>query len=432
MASIITQANGCRRIEFVVGPTDRRRIRLGRMDMALARAVLRRVESLIAHMLTREPFDADLAKWLAGLDATFHDRLARVGLVNPRTEKTTPESYTLARLMDSFFASITVKESTRTTLLQTRSSLERYFMPETPIERISPLEASLWAKSLSDSGLSPATAAKRIKVAKAIFARAVLWGWIKASPLLSIKPGSMKNRDRIRFVDRDVIAKVVAQSKDPEFRLLIALARFAGLRVPSEALLLKWDHVNWEAGRMTVTSPKTEGAGKGSRVIPLFPELVPFLQAAFDAAPEGSIYVINRTRDSAANFRTHLERLIERAAVPAWPRLWQNLRASRAIELASVFPQHVAAEWIGHSEAIAQAHYLAAREEDFAKAVTLPSDASAAHKAAQSPTEPTRQAATLIAGDLAKVPDFKEKSPSRVLAREGRMTPRGFEPLFSG
>ncbi|MBX3380871.1 MAG: site-specific integrase [Phycisphaeraceae bacterium] len=432
MASIVTQANGLRRIEFVVSPTDRRRIRLGRMEMSLARVVLRRVESLVSHMFTREPFDADLAKWVGDLSDAFHERLARAGLVPPRISTAAPEVVTLAKLLDAFFDAIDVKDSTRTTLLQTRTSLESYFKPAKPIHEIGPLEAELWAKSLRDSELAPATTAKRIKVAKAVFARAVLWNRIKTSPFATVKTGGMKNRERIRFVARDTIAKVLAQSKDPEFRLLIALARYGGLRVPSEALLLTWEHINWAAGRMSITSPKTEGAGKASRVVPIFPELAPFLQAAFDAAPEGSIYVIGRTRDAAANFRTQLERLIKRAAVPAWPRLWQNLRASRACELAADFPQHVAAEWLGHGVAVAQAHYWAAREEDFARALLTPAEAKAAQNAAQSPNGKTEQEATAETSVGAKQPVLKEKSPSRNSAREGRMTPRGFEPLFSG
>jgi hypothetical protein len=41
------------------------------------------------------------------------------------------------------------------------------------------------------------------------------------------------------------------------------LARFGGLRTPSETLSLPLANLDWEHGAMTVISPKTEGHGLG-------------------------------------------------------------------------------------------------------------------------------------------------------------------------
>ena len=48
-------------------------------------------------------------------------------------------------------------------------------------------------------------------------------------------------------------------------------------------------------------------------------------------------------------------------------KLWQNLRASRATELAGVFPGHVASAFLGHSERVAQKHDWQVTDEDFKK-----------------------------------------------------------------
>ena len=48
-------------------------------------------------------------------------------------------------------------------------------------------------------------------------------------------------------------------------------------------------------------------------------------------------------------------------------KLWQNLRASRATELAGVFPGHVASAFLGHSERVAQKHVWQVTDEDFKK-----------------------------------------------------------------
>jgi hypothetical protein len=117
-------------------------------------------------------------------------------------------------------------------------------------------------------------------------------------------------------------------------------------------------------------------------VIPLFPELVPHLREVFEQAQPGSRYVITRCRQASVNLRTHLLRILKRASVQPWPRLFQNLRASRETELAEIFPLHVVVAWMGNSAPIAAKHYLQLRDEDFERAIKAPT--SAAHNAAQS------------------------------------------------
>jgi hypothetical protein len=68
------------------------------------------------------------------------------------------------------------------------------------------------------------------------------------------------------------------------------------------------------------------------------------------------------------NLRTGLLRIIRRAALKPWPRLWQNLRASRETELAAEHPTHVVCAWIGNTELVAARHYLQVTEADFERA----------------------------------------------------------------
>ena len=97
----------------------------------------------------------------------------------------------------------------------------------------------------------------------------------------------------------------------------------------------------------------------------------PFLtDMASEAAPEGAIYVVPRTRDSAVNLRTQFQRIIERAGVTPWPKLFQNLRSTRETELANEFPIHVVCEWIGNSRPVAMKHYLQTTEEHFEAAAS--------------------------------------------------------------
>ena len=126
------------------------------------------------------------------------------------------------------------------------------------------------------------------------------------------------------------------------------MSRFAGLRVPSEPCSMRWRDIDWSGNRMTVHSPKTEHhLGKGERVVPIFPELRPYLDELFAAATKGFELTVNPDdwvlpsfrREAAddgdwrgVNLRTQFKKILKRAGVTPWPRLWHNLRASRQTE----------------------------------------------------------------------------------------------------
>lgn len=79
--------------------------------------------------------------------------------------------------------------------------------------------------------------------------------------------------------------------------------------------------------------------------------------------------VAPRASDPNVNLRTELGRIIGRAGVKVWPKLFQNLRSTRETELASRSPIHVVCEWIGNSEIVATNHYLQVTDEDFEAAL---------------------------------------------------------------
>ncbi|MGV3609241.1 MAG: tyrosine-type recombinase/integrase [Planctomycetaceae bacterium] len=156
------------------------------------------------------------------------------------------------------------------------------------------------------------------------------------------------------------------------WRLLFGLSRFAGLRCPSEHLELRWADIDWARDRMIVRSPKTEHHdGRDCRVVPIFKELRPLLVEAKKEAPKDAEFVITLCRDSAINLRSRLTRIIEKAGLKPWPKLWQNLRSTRQTELASEFPIHAVCEWLGNSVTVAARHYLRVTESDFQRAAGL-------------------------------------------------------------
>ena len=119
-------------------------------------------------------------------------------------------------------------------------------------------------------------------------------------------------------------------------------------------------------------------------MIHLSPELLPFLREAFEKAEPGTEFVITGYRDAAQNLRTKLQRIIRRAGVEPWPKLFQNLRSSRETELARSWPLHVVTKWIGNSQPVVLKHYLQVTDEDDDRAASM---SGRAEKAVQNPVQ---------------------------------------------
>ena len=130
---------------------------------------------------------------------------------------------------------------------------------------------------------------------------------------------------------------------------------------------------------MSIPEPKVEHhEGRGIRSCPIFPELRPILDEAFEIFGDKSDYVVAAPQYRAAantamgwknaNLRSEMTRLLRRAGVSGWPRLFHSMRASRQTELQREFPLHVVCSWLGNSPRIAQQSYLLVTEDDFARA----------------------------------------------------------------
>ena len=374
MASISRDPNGRRTIQFVGSDGKRRSVRLGKVSQRTAETIKVKVESLVTAAITSS-MDDETARWVASLDQPLSDKLAAVGLVSLR------RSTTLATFLDDYLASrIDVKPTTLATWKQTRNCLVATIGADKPLRSIDMTAAEGFKTTLLTSDLSPTTVQKRIQAAREFFNVAHRRGLISANPFAHVKATAVLDPERSRFVTREQTALVIDACPDCEWRLIVALCRFGGMRCPSEVLSLRWQDIDWERDRIAVQSPKGERHGKAVRAMPLFPELRPFLEEAFNLAAPGTVYVIHHNRKPeekrvdgrSCNYRTRFERIVRRAGLTPWPRIFHNLRASRETELAADYPIHVVTAWLGNTPKIAMRHYLMATEADFDKAVQNP------------------------------------------------------------
>jgi integrase len=366
-------------IQFYAADKTRRTIRFGKLSKRDAEKVQGHIEDILNCTAAGCSLSTDTASWLGKISDAVHAKLSAVGLVESRTAVS--EAITeLAKFVDGYIADRQdVADNTLRNFRNARDKLVAHFGADRNIATINEGHADQWRQSMRNEGLATATIATAVKKAKQFFRAAVRRRLIAESPFRDVTAGSMKNAKRLVFVSRDLVDKAIAAAPNAEWRLIIALIRYGGLRCPSELLRLTWGDVDLENNRITVPSPKTEKQGKPYRIIPLFPELREHLEAVLDELlsdpefdPQASRLsqqpVIKSYRDPKVNLRTPFLRILKRAGVVPWERLFQNLRASRETELSNDFPIQVVTEWLGNTPDVALGHYLSTRDEHFAKA----------------------------------------------------------------
>jgi integrase len=375
MASLMTDRSGKQTryaIQFTYGQmpdgrSKRNTLRLGPIDKKYARSAQRFIEDLLAARIGGRAVTQATLEWLRALPLNIHQRLERVGLVDP-AEST---RYTLQSWFAEYFAGRSDwKPSTREHCEYARRDAEDFFGGDTPLAEITQWHAEGFRRHLkAEKGLAENTLRRRCGRVRQFFAAAIKKKIISENPFDGIPTRTLANTSRYYFVSHEEATAVLDACPDVEWRLIFALCRYGGLRCPSEVLRLAWRDIDWDKGRFTVRATKTEHhEGGGVRTVPIFAELRPYLQEAFDQAEPGAKRCIRGYLVSTMNLRTRLKHIIETAGLKVWPKLFQNLRSTRETELAETYPIHVVTSWLGNSPEVAKRHYLQTTEEHFQRA----------------------------------------------------------------
>ena len=356
------------------GKRQRQTIRLGDVSEKIANEAKARIEALETAKLTSTPLDRTTAAWLDAIADTIHAKLVRVGLVEPREpviEEPPVEEVAIGELVNRYVASRSkLKPNTLRNYETTKRLLVEHFGDRRSVRSIHAGHARDYREWLVGK-YSPATVSREVKRARQYFEYAKDCRLVDDNPFAKVKAGSQKNTKRKHFVGRDVIEKVLAACPDNDWRLVVVLARYAGLRIPSELERLTWSDVDWHGSKITIRVPKKEHIdGHETRIVPIFPEIEPYLRQAFDAAAAGSVHVLPARFHNEGYAYAGVLRAVERASVATWPKLFVNLRASRETELKREYPDHVVHAWIGNSKEVAEDHYLMVTDDDYERAAS--------------------------------------------------------------
>ena len=351
MASITTRPGGSRFSSFVAPGGERRHITLGQVPKRYAEAVKVRVEDLVSAAIHGHPPTDDTARWVRTIDQRLHEKLAAVDLLPDR------ENATLGGAITAYIEARVgeLKAESLRKLRQTEAKLLGCLDGNTPLRKLTPADATSWRASLREQGLSEAAVRTHSGNAKTMLAESVRRKLIEDNPFAALKSGPTPS-GYTRYVTPEEMEAVLGVCPDAEWRLLFGLARYAGLRIPSESHRLRWTDVDFDRARLTVHSPKTERyVGHDRRVVPITPRLMALLQERFEEAGDGEHPLVMVASTGAVIRR--VRKLCAKAGVEPWERLWQTLRSSCEKEWAMTFPQYAVSKWIGHSIIVSGRHY---------------------------------------------------------------------------
>lgn len=300
----------------------------------------------------------------------FKKRIAAAGFIDVGDEIT----------LEELWAQYERAEPNRkpTTISQKKSSkkiMGLFFSLDTIAARITKQDAlnfKKWAENriVPQTGkpTAPATIKGYFRDANALFNWAIAEEILTSNPFKGIKTGSYMNPERDYYLPADRLPALLAACPSQDWRVLILLARRLGLRIPSESSALRWENVGFQEKIITIYAPKTDK----KRLAPLFPDVAEALEALKREQEETKTlghYVLRiDARGYEKNLRTQFERIIERAGLDPWPRLFQNLRKSAASDIFEAFGAVAEKEWLGHSQETAMKHYLHSTPETFKKA----------------------------------------------------------------
>jgi integrase len=353
----------------------RKSMRLGSMPKKTAEQFRTKFEELLGVRHGGGSLPLELSEWIDNkLSDDLRDKLASAGLMESR------KRLTMAKFCDEFRASRTkVAAATAVRDRQVSDLLIEYFGADRPLESITARDGEAWQQWLSEKGnkrdkerrsLGDNTVRRRTGVARQMFNKAIKWNLIKENPFSDLSVTVLENRARQVFVSWADIIKVIEKAPSAEWRALIAFVRLTGCRVPSELVGLTWADVDLITKRIVIRSPKTahRGGKHAMRSCPIFPELLPYLQELADAVGPGvdvpmSAPLFPMARNPKVNLRTGLSKMIVRAGLTVWDKLFVNLRSSRQTELLAVYPVADVCAWLGNSPAVAAQFYAQARTD---------------------------------------------------------------------
>jgi integrase len=338
---------------------DRRTtLRLGLLSEAAAAEISRQVDHLIECRQHGIDIREETKAWLLVADEKLVTKLAGYGLCN-ETNNPTIVAY-VAKFLDR--KALTAADGTIVNYRQVEKLIQEFF----PLKRMSEVTTAdakaFWTFLMKDKDCAENTARRRFGRAREIFNDALEQDVVLKNVFkLKSIPVSVGVGDKT-YVPASTIQAVIKHlpADKVEWKLLFAMARFLGVRMPSEIRNMTWEDVNQANGTILIRAQKT----KSQRLVPLPEEVSSLLSLQHLVVPDGTIHVFPALRHHT-NTATTATRFVEQAGFASWKKFWNSLRASCETDMMDRYGLRKACMWIGNSPTIAMKHYSLMRKTDY-------------------------------------------------------------------
>lgn len=327
-------------------------------------------------------------KWGVSPDSATMERLAQVssvvaqkfldlGLVD-RALVPSVAVPTLGEHCKDYLANRThLKERTQKNETTAIKKLLQFIPAKTRVDRITAAQAQDYRgwllRSTKDggSGCAEATAAGYVKTAKRVFERAVDMGVLRQNPFKKVPVGSTSNPGRKKNLPEETFRRVLdaLRETDRELCFALSLGYYGGLRLPHEALALKFSDMETTSeqyGGERLGFNVSEATKTGARWTPFFPELWQEWQWFKSTQTKKSEYLFPRYRNLCKSaIHTNLRRQLKEMGIKPWPVLLHSLRTRfiNWLERKGV-NEKAKTDWVGNDENTRDTYYLRGGVED--------------------------------------------------------------------
>ena len=393
MATVIQKSNKSIEIRYIDASGKRQSLYPGKIAKRDAEGFGRKIDHIVSRQIVGADPDREVSMWLSELPNRLHTKLVKKGLVAARmTPEPAPKpetAPTIKAFTDRYISEYPCGPQTKQNLELYARGLIQFFGEGKRLNQFNQADAERFRKWLGTNGseqkgymrrLSPNTVATRIKKVKQFFNFAVKDELIASNPFAGESANETANEERMIEVPTDWVDRMIAVAHDEDFRLMLALARYGGLR-RHELSIHRWEDIDIPNARMTVSSTKTGPAtsrfdSDGRRIkirkdVPIFRELMPHILRARELAEPGQ-ELLQPSYDRDTNLTKMFDRCCARAGLHTWTKPWQNMRATRQTDLLDAQYQiKVVCQWFGNSPKVAEKHYLMIKREEAERAVEI-------------------------------------------------------------
>jgi len=209
-----------------------------------------KLEALIACSTLGTTPTLEVQEWLKNIPERLYRKIQDLGLVRPRTH-----DMLVIDAIDAFIRNHGHGKTQGTLKVWNRAKTHcQTFFAGHALKSVDATAAQAFRRHLlklagkQGGTMADATVRKTCGVMSMVMDQAILEGVITHNPfkLGKVPISAGRNKAREVYVSASDVLQVIQHATDHEDRCLLGLARFGGLRIPSEIKKLCWSDVNWD------------------------------------------------------------------------------------------------------------------------------------------------------------------------------------------